>query len=190
MPDLRPTRRAFVAALAAGAAAAVAGCGKAGTSGAAGATSAGAATATTAAGGTTTAAASGTAAAATSAASTSAAAGPAAWAVKSAAAERQLAASYAAVIKAHPALKTVLMPLQAAHSAHARALRAPGPAKALPLPPTQAGALIALVTAENHASSLASAACVTCPVEGAVVLGSIAAADASHVLVLQSLGAK
>jgi len=70
------------------------------------------------------------------------------------------------------------------------ALQAPGAAKAATLPPTQAGALIALVKAEQHASSLASSACVTCPVEGAVVLGSIAAADASHVLVLQSLGAK
>lgn len=188
MPDLRPTRRAFLALTAAGAASAVAGCAKAGAPGAAGAT---AADLTAAAGTSTTAAAATTSAAAGTAATTTAAtSGAAAWATKPAALERQLAASYAAVVKAHPALKPALLPLQAAHSAHAKALQAPGPAKAAALPPTQTGALIALVKAEQHASSIAAAACVTCPVEGAVLLGSIAAADASHVLVLQSLGAK
>lgn len=188
MPDLRPTRRAFLALTAAGAASALAGCAKAGAPGAAGAAGTTSAATTSAAA---TSAAATSAAASTSPAATSAAAtGPAAWAVKSAGAERQLAASYAAVIKAHPALKPTLLPLQAAHSAHAKALQAPGPAKAGTLPPTQTGALLALVTAEQHASSLAAAACVSCPVEGAVLLGSIAAADASHVLVLQALGAK
>jgi hypothetical protein len=182
MPDLRPTRRAFLAAAAVSAAAAVAGCAKAGSPGAAGATGA---DLTSAAAGPTSAPATATAAAGSTAAS-----GPATWAIKPAAAERVLAASYAAVIKAHPTLKPTLLPLQAAHTAHAKALRAPGTAKAAALPPTQAGALIALARAEQHASSLASTACVSCPVEGAVLLGSIAAADASHLLVLQSLGAK
>jgi hypothetical protein len=190
MPDLRPTRRAFVALLAGGAAtaaASVAGCAKTGTAGAVAAAGSSQANATTAA---TTAPTSAAATTAPASAAASTPAGPATWAVKSAAAERQLAASYAAMIKAHPALKPTLLPLQAAHSSHAKALQAPGSAKAVVLPGAQSGALAALATAEQHASSLASAACVTCPVEGAVLLGSIAAADASHVLLLHSLGAK
>ena len=43
--------------------------------------------------------------------------------------------------------------------------------------------------AEQKASDVAAKQCLTCPTSAAALLGSIAAADASHVVVLQSIGA-
>jgi hypothetical protein len=178
MDDRRPTRRALLAAGAATAAAAVAGCGRA------------AAPAVAQATGTTSAAATspGTP---TAAATTSPPAPRATWAVAAAAGESNLVASYAAVIKAHPAVKATLTPLRAAHSSHLKALRVHPPGKVIAgLPTGQAEALSRLAAAEQKASDTVAALCVTCPVEAAALLGSIAGADASHVLVLQSVGAR
>jgi hypothetical protein len=177
--DRRITRRGVLAAGAGAAAAAVAGCGRA-ANGAAGATGSASPAATSAAV---------PAAAATSSAPVTKAAA-AAWAVPVAAGERTLLASYDAVAKAHPALKTKLAPLRAAHAAHLKALKVTGSGKAISgLPTAQAQALSRLAAAEQKAADSTAAACVTCPTEAAALLGSIAAADASHVLVLQSIGA-
>ena len=187
MDDRRPTRRALLAAGAVTAAAAVAGCGngsaRVGTT--ADATSAGAPTTSGPAASTGPAAASSTAAPSPP----SAAAPPAAWAVVAAAGESNLVASYDAVIKAHPGAKKTLAPLRAAHAAHLKALRVTALGKApAGLAGTQAQAVSRLVAAEQKASATVAALGVTCPVEAAALLGSIAAADASHVLVLQSIG--
>jgi hypothetical protein len=176
MEDRRPTRRALLAAGAATAAAAVAGCGRSADPAVAEAT------------GTTSAAAT-TSSPASAAASTPPAAAPAAWAVAAAAGESNLVASYNAVIKAHPSVKTTLAPLRAAHSSHLKALKVHPPGKAVGgLSTSQAQALSRLAAAEQKASETVAALGVTCPLEAAALLGSIAAADASHVLVVQSIG--
>lgn len=184
MDDRRPTRRALLAAGAATAAAAVAGCGSS-----AAPAAAHAAGTTSAPGSPTSSPAVAAATSGAAAATTPAAAPPAAWAIAVAAGESNLLASYDAVTKAHPAVKKTLAPLRAAHAAHLKALKVHPPGKALAgLPSGQAEALSRLAGAEQKASDTVAAVGVTCPVEAAALLGSIAAADASHVLVLHSAG--
>jgi hypothetical protein len=176
MEDRRPTRRALLAAGAVTTAAAVAGCGRS------------AAPAVAEATGTTSAAAT-TSSPASAPATSAAAVAPAAWAVAAAAGESNLVASYNAVIKAHPSVKTTLAPLRAAHTSHLKALQVHPPGKAISgLPASQAQALSRLAAAEQKASATVAILGVTCPAEAAALLGSIAAADASHVVVLQSIG--
>ncbi|MDX6222788.1 MAG: hypothetical protein QOD91_1842 [Frankiales bacterium] len=175
MDDRRPTRRALLAAGATTAVAAVAGCGRAAAPVAVGATGS----------------ASTTGSPTSAAVVTTTAKPPATWAVAVAAGERGLLASYDAVTKAHPSLKTALAPLRAAHAAHVKALKVSGKGKALAgLPAGQAQALSRLAAAEQNASDTTAAVCVTCPTEAAALLGSIAAADASHVVLLHAIGAK
>jgi hypothetical protein len=185
MEDRRPTRRAVLAAGAATAAAAVAGCGRGAASTAARAAGTSSAGATSAAA---TSAAATTSSPASAGAAASAPAAPATWAVAAAAGESNLVASYAAVIKAHPSVKKTLTPLRAAHSSHLKALKVHPPGKAIAgLSTGQAEALSRLVAAEQKASDTVAALCMTCPAEAAALLGSIAAADASHAVVLQSV---
>ncbi|MDX6229216.1 MAG: hypothetical protein QOI76_2606 [Frankiales bacterium] len=179
MDDRRPTRRALLAtgaSTALAALASVAGCGRAAAPAAVGATG----TAGTS-----------TSAATSAAVVTTTAKPPATWAVAVAAGERSLLASYDAVAKAHPGLKAALAPLRTAHAAHVKALKVKGAGKVLAgLPAGQAEALSRLAAAEQKASDTTGAVCLTCPTEAAALLGSIAAANASNVLVLQSMGAK
>jgi hypothetical protein len=188
MSDAGPTRRAVLATGVAAVAAFVAGCARHGAAAAAGASGTATGAAATSAATTSPAAASGTPAGAT----TTAAAADAtlAWASKVILAEQQLAATYKLVIKGHPTLKARLTPLLAAHNAHVTALKFTGAVvSAGSVPTTQAAALALLASTEQKASALAAKTCITCPSGGAALVGSIAAADASHVLVLQSIGA-
>lgn len=107
------------------------------------------------------------------------------------AATSQLADRYDAAITAVPALSATLTPIRDAHRAHtqtlAAALPAPVPAPATPagaIPPDPAGAKAALVTAEKAGRDDAVAACLSAPGRLAPLLGSIAAARATHLEVL------
>jgi hypothetical protein len=189
MSDAGPTRRAVLATGVAAVAAFVAGCGKADSRAAAGASGTATGAAATSAAATSAAAVSTPAAGVTTTATTAADASLA-WASKVILAEQQLAATYKLVIKGHPTLKARLTPLLAAHNAHVTALKFTGAVvSAGSVPTTQAAALALLASTEQKASALAAKTCITCPSGGAALVGSIAAADASHVLVLQSIGA-
>jgi len=109
------------------------------------------------------------------------------------AATATLAGRYEATIARHPALAERLGPLLDAHRAHLDALdrqlvSPPAPdgvtVQASPVPDDPAAALSGLVAAEKAAMSEASAACLAAPGWRAALLGSIAAARASHVEVL------
>lgn len=113
---------------------------------------------------------------------------PAAWATEVGGAESRLVATYDAVLKAHPSLTKTLGPLRTAHKRHLAAVQVPATGVAPAQPAGQAEALSRLAVAEQKASTLAAANAVTCPPEAAALLGSIAASDASHVLVLASVG--
>jgi hypothetical protein len=113
---------------------------------------------------------------------------------------------YEATIAAQPGLAERLGPIRDAHRAHLQALAreigpgldppsagrppsADGPSStAAPVAAGEASAgpasLAALATAERDASAAARAACLRAPSYRAVLLGSIAAARASHVAVL------
>jgi hypothetical protein len=105
-----------------------------------------------------------------------------------------LLARYEAIMTAQPALADRLTPLRDAHREHLRALaREIGPGLADPSPvvsasgavPTDARpALDTLRDDERQASAAARAACLAGPSYRAALLGSIAAARASHVEVL------
>jgi hypothetical protein len=107
-----------------------------------------------------------------------------------------LLARYEATITAVPALAPRLIPLRDDHRQHLRALaREIGPglaavpptASAGPNVPADAGtALAALAAAEKDGTTAARAACLAAPTYRAALLGSIAAARASHT---QALGA-
>jgi hypothetical protein len=99
---------------------------------------------------------------------------------------------YDMAIAAVPALSTGLGPVRDAHRAHAAALAdaigvsvptaSPPPA---PVPAQRAGAIAALVAAERAARDAAVGACVEATPRLAPLLGSIAAARASHLEVLK-----
>jgi hypothetical protein len=105
-----------------------------------------------------------------------------------------LLARYEAIMTALPALTDRLTPLRDAHREHLRALtREIGPNLETPAPTASVGgdlpgdtgsALAALRDAEKAAAAGARAACLAAPSYRAALLGSIAAARASHVGVL------
>jgi hypothetical protein len=187
MSDARPTRRAVLATGLATVTAFLAGCGR--SSGPAGAASTAATSTTATSGPAATSAPAPSAAVAPTSAPAAATAAPApAWALAVSKAETGLVATYTAVIKAHPALKPRLAPLLAAHEAHVTALKSSvGTATAVSAGGTDE-ALSRLIQAEQKASDVAAKQCLTCPSSAAALLGSIAAADASHIVVLQKIG--
>jgi hypothetical protein len=104
-----------------------------------------------------------------------------------------LLARFEAAISAVPSLADRLAPLRDDHRAHLDALaREIGPGLDNPsAPPTATGAptdaataLTSLLAAEKEAAAAARAACLTAPSYRAALLGSIAAARASHAEVL------
>ncbi|MDR7273385.1 twin-arginine translocation signal domain-containing protein [Catenuloplanes atrovinosus] len=110
---------------------------------------------------------------------------------------RALAALYQAALTAHPNLADRLTPPLEAHTAHAAALTeimSPTPsapastvASAAPTAATTSPAqetLAALRAAEQTGRETAATACATAPPERAALLGSIAAARATHAEVL------
>jgi hypothetical protein len=100
-----------------------------------------------------------------------------------------LLARYQATIAAQPGLADRLGTIRDAHRAHLQALaREIGPGlSASPNPSAAAGApasLAALSAAEKDGAAAATAACLHAPSYRAALLGSIAAARASHAVVL------
>jgi hypothetical protein len=102
-----------------------------------------------------------------------------------------LADRYDATITAVPALAATLTPIRDAHRAHVKALAtalgttAPGTAPPATRPPTDGpSAMSALVTAEKAARDDAVAACLAAAPRYAPLLGSIAAARATHLEVM------
>ncbi|MEV4638474.1 hypothetical protein AB0J80_14090 [Actinoplanes sp. NPDC049548] len=97
---------------------------------------------------------------------------------------RQLAAAYDRAILAEPALQQRLAPLAEDHRAHAAELAkligAALPSAAASAPPAEAKSVAALRKAEQAAQKTAAAACRTAPSERAALVGSIAAARATH----------
>ncbi len=101
-----------------------------------------------------------------------------------------LLAQYEAIMTAQPVLAARLSPLRDAHREHLRALaREIGPGLDDPsptvsasgaLPVDAASSVSALRAAEKEASAAARAACLAGPSYRAALLGSIAAARASH----------
>jgi hypothetical protein len=107
-----------------------------------------------------------------------------------------LVARYDAALAAHPDLAARLGPVRQAHAAHAAELArligaptpgpspsgaAPAPATGSPGAPADArGTLAALRAAEVGGRRAAAAACLAAPPERAALLGSIAAARATH----------
>ncbi|WP_184188762.1 hypothetical protein [Micromonospora parathelypteridis] len=99
-----------------------------------------------------------------------------------------LAATYRASATAHPELADRLSPIAEAHTAHATELaRVIGVAlpSAVAAPPSDpandpASALAALRRLEKTAQQSATVACAAAPAERAALLGSIAAARATH----------
>lgn len=108
---------------------------------------------------------------------------------------RDLAARHEAAAAAHPALADRLTPIAQAHRAHEAELvrvtrvspspSASGATSAPPQIPADADAAVAeLRTAEEAGHKLAQEACLAAPAERAALLGSIAAARATHLEVL------
>jgi hypothetical protein len=102
-----------------------------------------------------------------------------------------LADRYDATIAAVPALSSRLIPVRDAHRAHVKALAAalpaptPGPATpASQVPTDSTAALAALVTAEKAGRDDAVTACLAAEPRLAPLVGSIAAARATHLEVL------
>jgi hypothetical protein len=99
---------------------------------------------------------------------------------------------YETAIAAVPALSAGLQPVLDAHRAHAAALAEaigvsvpPASPSPSPVPPVRAGAVAALVAAERAGRDAAVAACLEATPRLAALLGSIAAARASHLEVLK-----
>ena len=101
-----------------------------------------------------------------------------------------LADLYAAAIVAVPALSAVATPIRDDHRAHVKALAqtlgapTPRPGAATTIPPDRDRAIAALKTAEKAARDDAITECLAAPVRFAPLLGSIAAARATHLEVL------
>lgn len=105
-----------------------------------------------------------------------------------------LAARHRAAIAADPALADRLTPIADAHQAHADELRRvigrPAPSATPAGPPSAPatdpdGLLAALRQAEQQGRENAAKACAAAPAERAALLGSIAAARATHVEALK-----
>jgi hypothetical protein len=102
-----------------------------------------------------------------------------------------LADRYDAAISSVATLATLLTPMRDAHRAHVKALAeaigapVPAAAKASEAPVDRDRALGALLTAEKAARDDAVNECVASPPRFAALLGSIAAARASHMEVLK-----
>ncbi|MGS2614648.1 hypothetical protein ACVCAH_08975 [Micromonospora sp. LZ34] len=106
----------------------------------------------------------------------------------------RLAAGHRAAAAAHPALADRLTPIAEAHQAHAaelaRVIGTPLPSAPAPTPSDPAAtdpdaALAALREAERAGRETATKACAAAPAERAALLGSIAAARATHVEALK-----
>jgi hypothetical protein len=106
------------------------------------------------------------------------------------AAERALLAQYDAVIARFPGLRRAAA-VRADHAAHVGALRtlvhAPVAGTPVPVsvPATAAAALAALRAAEVSAAARATAACVAAPASRAPLLGSLAACESAHLVLLR-----
>ncbi|MGN9907368.1 hypothetical protein ACTMTJ_07385 [Phytohabitans sp. LJ34] len=107
---------------------------------------------------------------------------------------RSLAGQHEAAIAAFPVLAERLTPVAEAHREHAAALakviKTPEPsasASASPSPPAgdAKGTLAALRAAEQKCQKAAAQACQAAPAERAALLGSIAAACATHLEVVR-----
>jgi hypothetical protein len=109
--------------------------------------------------------------------------------------ELALLASYDAAIAKFPSTAGRLRPLRADHAAHVQALRArmdprraaAAPESVVPSPAvaaTAAAAVSALAAAERAAADRAGAACLTASGERAALLASIAACEATHLVVI------
>ena len=103
-----------------------------------------------------------------------------------------LGALYTAAITAVPTLAPTLTPLRDAHQAHASALAGAlgreipaAPATTAPVPADQAAARAALAAAETIGRDEAVTACLAAAPRLAALLGSIAAARASHLEILK-----
>ncbi|TDB73670.1 hypothetical protein E1165_16655 [Micromonospora sp. KC723] len=103
---------------------------------------------------------------------------------------RELAARHRAAIAADPGLADRLTPIAEAHAAHAdeihRLIGRPAPSGAAtggatPTPGGRAALLAALREAEQRGRQSAAKACAEAPGERAALLGSVAAARATHV---------
>jgi hypothetical protein len=100
---------------------------------------------------------------------------------------RELAAVYQAAIDAHPDLAARLTPIRDAHEAHARELSA---ILSSPLPTGMAVAVVSgapaartlddLRSREKAAHASAVTACIEAPADRAALVGSVAAARATH----------
>lgn len=105
-------------------------------------------------------------------------------------AERQLLATYDATISAHAALADRLKPLRDHHAEHVTALEhavthPPSAAEvAATVPGTPEQALAALRAAEKSAAAARMKSCVAARADRAPLLGSIAACEASHGVLL------
>jgi len=118
--------------------------------------------------------------------------------------EHRLLDSYDATIAAHPDLAARLTPLRAHHADHASALQlvlgsaaggaVPSPAASGPVtlpssgptvPASTSAALAALREAEHAAASARARSCVSARSDRAPLLGSIAACEASHEVLLR-----
>jgi hypothetical protein len=113
--------------------------------------------------------------------------------------ERGLLAQYDAVIAAAPALRPRLAPIAAEHRAHLDALEAldaapsaqPSEAPSTGTPAaTPVAAVAGLIRAERAAARALSAASLSQPADVAVLMGSIAASESSHLVVLGRLPAR
>ncbi|SCE63983.1 hypothetical protein GA0070564_10122 [Micromonospora mirobrigensis] len=107
----------------------------------------------------------------------------------------ELAGRHRAALAADPGLAERLTPIAEAHEAHAAELRrvigrtppsgSPSPTPGASAPTTTGAALVAELRAAERTGQVAAAkACATAPAERAALLGSIAAARATHVEVL------
>lgn len=105
--------------------------------------------------------------------------------------EQRLLAAYDAVLARHPGLRTALAPLRGHHLAHLRALggqpRSPRAAAAAADP---AAAVRALGALERQAALARGADCLAASGGRTGLLGSIAAAETAHAVVLAAVGTR
>lgn len=106
------------------------------------------------------------------------------------AAERALLSQYDGVLARFPAVASIAA-VRADHAAHVDALRAlvRAPAAASPppvaVPATLVAAVAALRAAEVSAAARTTAACIAAPAARAALLGSIAACESAHLVILR-----
>ncbi len=115
--------------------------------------------------------------------------------------EQALLRTYDAVLARHPQLLPRLAPVRADHAAHLQSLqvvsggtatggsgagaRGPSPEPAPTVPTQPAAALATLRAAERSAAGRAGAACLGAPRSRVALLGSIAACESAHLVLLQ-----